>query len=1244
MSIPNWQKAKSIFDTAVELRPDDRANYLAAACNGDGSLRRQVEELLASYQTCFLEPTIATFKGGADNQPNSALLKPGQLIGRYEVMGLVGLGGMGEVYIARDGTLDRPACLKVFAANTITKHGHLERLIREARSASALNHPHICTIYEINTEHDPPFIAMEYVEGQTLAERIALEKFDPQSAVDIALQIADGLAEAHDAGIVHRDIKPANIIINKRGQVKIVDFGLAKKFVTPAQGQTLKSLTQSGTIVGTVSYMSPEQARGQTVDARTDVWSLGVVLYEMLTGKHPFPGDTMGDVIASILRSEPPFVADFGKLPPLLERILKTSLAKEKWSRYASARQMAHELEKSKSTPFGHENKVLQNETTAILPANSDAGQPSQRVSAGRFLSPAYDLYMRGRVKASSENHEEVEAAIRLLENAVLLDPGYAEAYAALAQAYTTKAFQFAADTEKKQIAENAEVAVEKALALNPNLAEGQFARGVILWTLAKRFPHEQAIQAYKRAIALNPNLDEAHHRLGLVYFHVGLLDQAREEVKKALEINPNNTMARFRMGTIDAHQGKHEGALAIFKTIPREISPSIVDRATADSLVHLGRLEDADALVDDYLKTYPQDEGGNVTSVKAVLLAMSGKQKEAETMILRAIKIGRGFGHFHHTACNIASAYAILNKPEEAVKWLRDAADNGFPCYPYFELDRNLDNIRDDPAFVSFMSDLRPIYRARLAKAGGPPVDDNAAAALPPAAYRTADASGPSTFRYGPGTIDSRYYAVAAALIILVFAGISAFWYLGRHKISSAPIESIAVMPFESESGSPDTEYLGDGLTESLIGRLSALPGISVKARSSVFRYKGKSPDPKTIASDLGVQAVLNGRILKRDADFTLYVELVDAATDNVIWKSDYNRPAANLVAVQAEIVQDVLANLRVKLSKTELNKATRNYTENAEAYQLYLKGRYYWDKRDEESYRIADDAYKRAIALDPNYALAYAGLADLYLFRDKDIGRQVAMPLAKQFARKALEIDETLAEAHNTLAFVNENYDFDMPAAEAGFKRAIELKPNYAVAHQFYGGFLMQTGRTEQGLAEARRALDLEPYSVAVNWYWGMLLGFARRYDEAIAQQQRTLQIQPNYALAEGNLASMYVQTGRYDDAAALINTGLRPEEQGDRSLLAVIYIRTGRESDARKVLNGMIDRCKTSCGNTVYGIAKVYAALGDKDEAIRWLNTGYEQRVFNMFFARVDPSFDSLHGDPRYKELIHRIGLTP
>ena len=322
--------------------------------------------------------------------------------------------------------------------------------------------------------------------------------------------------------------------------------------------------------------------------------------------------------------------------------------------------------------------------------------------------SQAYDLYVRGKVKVASENRDDTLAAIKILEEAITVDPDLAEAHAQLARGYNTMAFKYSSGAEAKRYHENAEVAIEKSINLNPELAEAHFARGLILWTNTRRFPHEKAIQSYKRSLELDPNQDETYHQLSLVYSHIGLLREAEIAVNQALERNPNNTLARFRAGVYAAYQGRSDEAILVFKTIPRDFTPLIVDRSMAEALIQAGRPNEAEVLANEYLSRFPQDEGGSFTSVKALLLAKAGKHSEAEEAIKRAAQIGEGYGHFHHTAYNIASAYALLNKPNEAIRWLQTAADDGFPCYPLFEQDNNLNSLRTDERFVAFLAQMK--------------------------------------------------------------------------------------------------------------------------------------------------------------------------------------------------------------------------------------------------------------------------------------------------------------------------------------------------------------------------------------------------------------------------------------------------------------------------------------------------------------------------------------------------------
>ena len=675
-------------------------------------------------------------------------LLPDTRLAHYQIRAKLGAGGMGEVYLADDTRLNRKVAIKFLPAASTSDERARKRLVREAQAAAALDHPNICAIHEVGEADGQTFIVMQYVEGETLAARIQRKPLDSKEALDIAVTLADALAEAHALGIIHRDIKPQNIMITARGQIKILDFGLAKMVtagVIDSEAETQSFLTQAGMIVGTVPYMSPEQVKGEALDARSDIFSFGAVLYELISGHCPFAARTTAEIISAILTTEPqPLASHPIAVPPTLDQVVRKCLHKDLERRYQSMREVAADLENVRRdlhsgvirstadqnaatirmastvsepkavTFFSSRRRILFTILVSLIAAATvyllffRVPQTAPPTSTRSVDSPAYDYYLRGKVIAGSENRESNINAIKLLEQAIAIDPNFAPAYAELARAYNIKAFYFGNEAEKKKLNEDAKVAVEKALGLNPDLAEGHSVRGFLLWTHDNRFPHERAIQAFKRALELNPNLDETHHRLAVVYFHIGLLDKAWDETEKALSINPANTLARFRLGIIQMYRARYDDALAVFKTIPREVNPVLVDRGLATALFQLGRTEEAGEVVEEYLRTNSTDEGGTVTSVKAMLFAKAGKEREAEETIQRAIEIGKGFGHFHHTTYNIASAYALLNKPEPAMKWLQVTADDGFPCYPLFENDANLNSLRKDPRFIEFMTKMK--------------------------------------------------------------------------------------------------------------------------------------------------------------------------------------------------------------------------------------------------------------------------------------------------------------------------------------------------------------------------------------------------------------------------------------------------------------------------------------------------------------------------------------------------------
>ena len=504
----------------------------------------------------------------------------------------------------------------------------------------------------------------------------------------------------------------------------------------------------------------------------------------------------------------------------------------------------------------------------------------------------------------------------------------------------------------------------------------------------------------------------------------------------------------------------------------------------------------------------------------------------------------------------------------------------------------------------------------------------------VPAASTRLMDspkATGPT--RYLIRTKQRRLGVAVIAAIILTLAG-SAYYLLSRQ--SNAAIYSLAVLPFINVNADQQLDYLSDGMTEMLIGNLSQLPRLNVKARSSVFRYKGQDVSPHTVGADLNVQAILNGRIVMRGDLLTLSLELADARTENVIWSEQYNRKQTDLVSLQGEIVRDVYNKLRLKLAGADEQKLSKNYTTNAEAYQLYLKGRFYWNKRTLKDLEKALDYFNPAIALDPNYALAYAGLADTYvvlpLYRDEPV--REAMSPAREAALKALSLDNELAEPHATLGFVNTR-EYDFATAEREYKRAIELNPNYATAHQWYGELLSHLARHEESLAELQRALEIDPLALIINVWYGNSLFYARRYDDAIAQLKKTLELDAGFARTHQSLANIYQAKGQY--AEAVEEFAKYQELSGEQQTAAQV-----RESFAKGGWQGFL-RAMTGeqLPTNLSGYEKVVflAALGEKERAFAEPYESY--KVFGCVL-KVDPLLDPLRDDRRFAELLRRVGL--
>jgi len=803
----------------------------------------------------------------------------GLTVSHYRILEKLGGGGMGVVYKAEDLRLGRHVSLKFLPEQLSSEPLAIERFQREARAASSLNHPHICTIYDVDQYEDQHFIVMEFLEGQTLKHRISGRPIELDRVPEYGHQMADALEAAHSKAIIHRDIKPANIFLTDRGQVKLLDFGLAK--LMPERrgagwarqaagnfGVTTQDahLTSDGVALGTVAYMSPEQVRGQELDERTDLFSMGLVLYEMCTGQRAFIGSTSGVIFDAILNRAPVPAARLNPaIPVQLEQIIAKTLEKDRELRYRSASDLRADLQR--------------------LIRDTDSAR---------------------------------------------------------AMPFTT----------------------------------GQASRQ----KLRRLWPH-------------------------LVW--------------------------------------------------------------------------------------------GGILGVLLILFGL------------------------------------------------------------------NVGNLRDR-----------------------------------------------------------------------VFGG-----------ASQARIESIAVLPFANLSNDPKTEYLSDGITESLINNLSQLPNLAVMSRNTVFRYKGQATDSQKVGRDLHVRAILTGRLIQTGDELMISVSLEDVENSRQIWGEQYNRKLSNLVTVQQEIAGDIYERLRPRLAGEEKKLLAKRPTENAEAYQLYLQGLFYWNKWTQADFKKAAEYFSQAVQKDPGYALSYAGLADSYsLLGDAGyLPPAEAWPKAKTAAMQALNLDDSLGEAHTSLGLVKEHFEWDWAGAEKEFKRAIELNPNLATAHHWYGDYLTNMGRFDEGIAETKKAQELDPLSLIINTTVGWQFYLSGRNDSAVEQLHKVLDIDPKFSPARRILEEVYAHMGKFKEAVAEREKAL--SLSGGPELTASIeedFTKSGYKGVLQSWLDGLTELSKHSYVSS-YSIAESYMRMDQKQKAFEWLEKAYEEHDSGLVSLAVEPMFENIRPDPRFKEILRRMKLS-
>jgi TolB-like protein/Tfp pilus assembly protein PilF len=491
------------------------------------------------------------------------------------------------------------------------------------------------------------------------------------------------------------------------------------------------------------------------------------------------------------------------------------------------------------------------------------------------------------------------------------------------------------------------------------------------------------------------------------------------------------------------------------------------------------------------------------------------------------------------------------------------------------------------------------------------------------------------------PKASSKPYWLAAGILVVLATAGYFGYRYYVSSR--SSPITSIAVLPFRNRGGDTDSQYLSEGLAESLIYRLSQLPGLDVSPTSSVFRYEDKDVDPLTVGHELGVNAVVSGRIVQHGDSLTISAELVDVRTNKLLWGEQYDKKASELLGTQRDIARAIVDNLKLKIGPQEKGLA-KTYTESNEAYQLYLKGRFYWNKRTSQSLDTAINYFNQAIQQDPSFALAYVGIADCLLVPTNPAAPNDKMPKAKATVLRALQLDDSLAEAHTSLARVLFEYDWNWTGAETEFQRAIELNPKYPTAHQWYGGYLESVNRLHDAIAERKKAVEIDPLSLIMNFELGLGYFYSRDYDNAIDQFHKTLELQPDFRPPLQFLPICLEEKGQFDaaekafkDAANLVGI----DTSVALANLAHFYGRRGRIGEARSLLK-QLEQQSTQKYVPADAIAMVYVGLADKDGAFLWLDKAYEERAFKLAWLKVEPQWDPLRSDPRFQALVKKIGI--
>jgi TolB-like protein/Tfp pilus assembly protein PilF/tRNA A-37 threonylcarbamoyl transferase component Bud32 len=1208
----------------------------------------------------------------------------GKTISHYKILEKLGEGGMGVVYKAEDTKLKRKVALK-FLPTELTRSDELqERFLREAQAAAALTHPNICIVHEIDETEGQTFIAMEYIDGKSLDEIIESGRSNIDEALDITIQMAEGLARAHGQGIVHRDIKSANILLDKYGQAKILDFGLAKL-------TEQSRLTRTATIMGTVSYMSPEQARGdETIDHRADIWSLGVVLYEILAGRLPFDAPNDAALLHKIIyEPEPPIRDHKPDLPESLEKAIKKTMQKNPQDRYEDMGALISDL---KSIRSGVAPRIEIQEKTipsiAVLPFADMSPQKDQEYfcdgiseSLINALTQLSNLKVIARTSAFSfkgQNLDVREIGKKLNVGTVLEGSiqKAGERVRVTAQLVNTShgehLWSEKYDRDMEDIfAIQDEISLSIVDNLKPKLfgeakqkliksqtvdleAYDLYLRGVYLYRKNSEKALWKAIDYFDQAIEKAPDYALAHAMKAHVYCILPVFapssiqardafSKARQASLKALEIDENLGEAHSSLAAIvTAYDWDYEGGEKEFKKAI-ELNPgnAYIFSNYCQHLTMMGRFDEAFEAVQKALDLDPLSLP--ISLVAGQLFYMAGHHEQAIRQLQKTIEMEPRFPYAH---LMLGHVYLQKGMHEEAIAELEKEKDLLGDLHPTAEIAIGM--------VQAFMGNRQEaLQKLELLKE----------TYVPPFMVATlyfALGKNDSGFEWAEKAFEERdvWLRVLKVHPFLDLLDVRSdprykdlLRKMGLEKsdatvpmIEQSP--SIAVLPFANMSADPEQEYFCDGLAEELINALTQIKDLKVIARTSAFSFRGKDIDIRDIGRKLDVGTILEGSVRKAGNRLRITAQLIDISGGHHIWSERYDRELDDVFAIQDEITLAIVDKLKPRLLGEEKKMFAPRQTIDFEVYSLYLKGRWFLNKQSEEGMQTGIEYFTQVVEKAPDYAPAYAGLADAYIGLPfyAPFAPERVFPLAQEAALKALAIHEELAESHVALAHIKALYQRDWDGAENEFKRAIALNPGHVHAHRLFASTLSLQARFEEALHEIHMALELDPLSLFTNMILAETLFYARHYDESIRASKKVIEMDPSYPLIHAFLGSAYFQKGLYADALAEFEK--EKGVLGDthpivESLIGSSHAMMGREDEARESLRRLIERSRQDYVPPCLP-AYVFLVLGEYDKAFEWFDRAFEKRDPYLCYLKANPIFDDVRSDPRYIALLKKVGL--